>query len=161
MSWPLLPPASRFVFHAAAAVCGAAMLAYSVAVPDAGYVMPVVLGGMMAAMVFMGQFVRLSRAKRLTQIVNQIMWLSERLVDSNDAVQMSAFLFEARQVSAEAMRVCEGLDDAALLNLIRKEHGRFAAMFESASSGIRPTADNIRVFQDTLKDLGRHMSDHV
>jgi len=32
-------------------------------------------------------------------------------------------------------------------------------MFEAASSEVRQTHENVRVFRDTLRDLGRNMSD--
>lgn len=160
MDWPLLPPALRPVLLAAAAVPAAVTAAYVIAVPDGEYSewMPSLIF-LTPAIAALAEFVRLSRSQRLVNTVIRLGRLTTMIVEARDMARMSALLFEARQVSADAVRISGSMNDGRIHGRALDMHRRFGVMFDAASSEVRPTADNVREFQDTLRDLGRGISD--
>jgi len=159
MNWPLLPPALETVLLAGTVMSCAAGLAYAFAVPDGTSSEWVMAAAVATPVLAAGSaFVRISRYRRLRQITGRLAGLV-RMMDREDAARMSALLFESRHVCAEAVSVSRSLNDRKLYEAALGTQRKLEEVFGAVSSGMRPTSDNVREFQDQLRSLGRGMSD--
>jgi len=127
--------ALRHVFPAWVVVSAAVMVVYAFVVPNEGCCGWMVATAVMPAMVFRAAFVRMSRHRRPGQVVKRLVRPTGAIADSKGAVRMSALLFEAGQVSANAVRVCGGPNDKRLYDLVCKTNMAFEVLLEAASSG--------------------------
>jgi len=128
-------------------------------VPDAGHGVWILAAAVaIAAMAATSALVRHSLYGRLGLLVKRLVKLL-RMTDSEDAARRQAVLFESVQVCAEIVTVSRRIGNAELCEKAVNTQKRMEEWFRDVSSGVRPTSDNVKAFQDQLRSLGRGMSD--
>lgn len=152
-------PALYTVLLGGATAYAATVWVYARMVPDVDHGVWILAAAVaIPAMAATWAFVTYSPLGRLRRLTGRMVRLAS-MMDCRDPVRLQALLFESRQVSAEAVRVSRGMGDGEIYRTSLTMHAMMDGMFRAVSSGIRPTSDNVRAFQDQLRSLGRDMSD--
>ena len=97
--------------------------------------------------------------KKVSRLLDRLDMIISRMPNAKHDAELNALLFEAKNVAADIVHVVKMMDNEKHMAKIKKNHKSLSEMFDISASKVKPTDENVKIFQQTLTDLGRIIND--